>query len=362
LTKLKGDETKKGEDSMNFYNSTHQHYCGIDLHARSLYVCVLSQQGETLLHKEIAAQPEALLSLIEPYLDDLVIGVECMHCWYWIADLCEDQGINFILGHALYMKAIHGGKTKNDRIDSYKIAALIRGGNFPLAYVYPKRMRAARDLLRRRTNLVRHGADLKAHVVNTTSQYNLPPNKVNLKNVCAREQLSKTFNDPLVQRNIDLDIAVLECYHRELSQIEWLLEKQAKQHQPTYFYLLQTIPGIGRILALTILYEIGDIHRFESVQKFASYSRLIKCKAESAGKTYGTQGNKIGNAHLKWAFSEAAVLYLRGNPDAQKLLQRFQKRMSKAKALSALAHKLGRTVYFMLKNEKVFDEQRFLTS
>ncbi|WP_460732237.1 transposase, partial [Nitrincola alkalisediminis] len=98
-----------------------------------------------------------------------------------------------------------------------------------------------------------------------------------------------------------LDIAVLECYHRELSQIEWLLEKQAKQHQPTYFYLLQTIPGIGRILALTILYEIGDIHRFESVQKFASYSRLIKCKAESAGKTYGTQGNKIGNAHLKWA-------------------------------------------------------------
>ncbi len=114
------------------------------------------------------------------------------------------------------------------------------------------------------------------------------------------------------------------------------------------------------MLALTILYEIGDIQRFDSVQKFASYARLVKCKAESAGKSYDTQGNKIGNAHLKWAFSEAAVLYLKGNPKAQRYLQRLQKRMSKAKALSALAHKLGRAVYFMLKNGTVFNEQRFL--
>lgn len=259
------------------------------------------------------------------------------------------------------MRAIHGGKTKNDRIDSYKIATLMRGGNFPLAYVYPKAMRATRDLLRRRTRIVRHGADLKAHVANTTSQYNLPPNRVNLKNVCAREQLRTTFVQPEVQRNIDLDMAILECYARELSQVEWFLEQQAKQHKPVHLHLLRTIPGIGRILALTILYEIGGIRRFDSVQKFASYTRLVKCKAESAGKSYGTQGNKIGNAHLKWAFSEAAVLYLRGNPKAQRYLQRLQKRMNKAKALSALAHKLGRAAYFMLKNEKVFDEQRFLT-
>lgn len=347
---------------MNFYNSTHQHYCGIDLHARSLYVCIINQAGDTLLHKEIPARPESLYNLILPYLDDLVIGVECMHCWYWLSDFCEEQAIPFILGHALYMKAIHGGKTKNDRIDSYKIAALMRGGNFPLAYVYPREMRATRDLLRRRTRIVRHGADLKAHVANTTSQYNLPPNRVNLKNYGAREQLRSTFDQPDVQRNIDLDMNILECYHRELSKLECHLEQQAKRHRPVDFSLLKTIPGIGRILALTILYEVGDIQRFESVQKFASYARLIKCKAESAGKTYGTQGNKIGNAHLKWAFSEAAVLYLRGNPGAQKLLQRFQKRMSKAKALSALAHKMGRAVYFMLKNKKVFDENRFLTS
>ena len=345
---------------MEFYHTTHRHYCGIDLHARSLYLCILDQQGEVLLHKEIKAQPERLLAVIEPFREDLVIGVECMHCWYWIADLCEQEGITFILGHALYMKAIHGGKTKNDRIDSFKIAMLMRGGNFPLAYVYPKAMRATRDLLRRRTRIVRHGADLKAHVVNTTSQYNLPPNKLNLKNANARQQARGLFDQPDVQRNIDLDLALLECYHQELNKLEWHLEQQARQHDPVSLNVLRSIPGIGRILALTILYEIGDIQRFDSVQKFASYARLIKCKAESAGKTYGTQGNKIGNAHLKWAFSEAAVLYLRGNERAQRYLQKLQKRMSKAKALSALAHKLGRTVYFMLRQQRVFDEQRFL--
>ena len=345
---------------MNFYNNTHPYYCGIDLHARSLYVCIIDQTGGTCLHKEISADPDKLLQLLEPYIDNIVVGVECMHCWYWVADFCDDIGVDFILGHALYMKAIHGGKAKNDRIDSFKIANLIRGGNFPLAYVYPKAMRATRDLLRRRMKIVQHGADLKAHVVNTTSQYNLPPNKVNLKNLDAREQLRHTFPEQAVQKNIDLDMVILDCYAEQLSKLEWYIQQQAKQHKPNHFHLLKSVWGIGPILALTIIYEIGDIERFESVQKFASYARLVKCKAESAGKSYGTQGNKIGNAHLKWAFSEAAVLYLRGNEKAQKYLLKLQKRMSKAKALSALAHKLGRCVYFMLKNETVFDEKRFL--
>lgn len=346
---------------MNFYNNTHPYYCGIDLHARSLYVCILDQDGNTCCHKEISATPDKLNDLLEPYIGNIVVGVECMHCWYWISDFCEDIGVDFILGHALYMKAIHGGKAKNDKIDSFKIAKLIRGGNFPLAYVYPKVMRATRDLLRRRMKIVRHGADLKAHVVNTTSQYNLPPNKVNLKDVSAREQLKNTFSDRSVQKNIDLDIVILDCYAEQLGKVEWYIQQQAKQHNPKHFHLLKSVWGIGPILALTIIYEIGDIKRFESVQKFASYARLVKCKAESAGKTYGTQGNKIGNAHLKWAFSEAAVLYLRGNKKAQHYLLTLQKRMSKAKALSALAHKLGRCVYYMLKNETVFDESRFLT-
>lgn len=345
---------------MNFYNNMHPYYCGIDLHTRSLYVCILDQQGNKVLHKEIKATPDKLLQLLEPYIGNIVVGVECMHCWYWVSDFCQEHGIDFILGHALYMKAIHGGKAKNDKIDSFKIASLIRGGTFPLAYVYPSHMRATRDLLRRRMRIMRFGADLKAHVKNTTGQYNLPPNNLNLRYPSAREQMRDLFDDKTIQTNIDLDLNLISDINAQLSKIEWYIEKQAKQHNPVDFYLLNSIPGVGQILALTIIYEIGDIARFDSVQKFASYCRLVKCKAESAGKSYGTQGNKIGNQHLKWAFSEAAVLYLRGNEKAQKYLVKLQKKMSKAKALSALAHKLGRCVYFMLKNKKVFDETRLL--
>ena len=346
---------------MRFYTQTRPYYCGIDLHARSLYVCIVDHNGKNLLHKDIKAAPEPLLKVLTPYLGNLVLGVECMHCWYWIADFCEDHDIEFILGHALYMKAIHGGKAKNDRIDSFKIARLMRGGNFPLAYVYPKEMRATRDLLRRRTKMVRYSAQFKAHVSNTSTQYNqLPPAKGKLRTAVGRDDMADSFDDIAVQRSVDMDVYLVATFDQEIQRVERFVEKLAKQHNQRDLKLLQTIHGIGRILALTILLEIGDIARFDTVQQFASYARLVKCKAESAGKSHGTQGNKIGNGHLKWAFSEAAVTHLKGNPKAQKYLENLQRRMSKAKALSVLAHKLGRCVFFMLKNQQVFDENKFL--
>jgi len=326
-----------------------------------LYVCILDERGEILVHKKIKDSSEELLKLLSPYIGNIVVGAECMHCWYWLSDFCEHHNVDFILGHALYMKAIHGGKTKNDKIDAYKIAKLMRGGNFPLAYVYPKEKRAIRDLLRRRTHAVRHSAELKAFIKNSLSQYNLPvPEKSDLSYTTGRDAMRGYFPNPQVQRSIDMNLRLIEVYDHEVSSIECHVEKLTKHDNGRDYYLLRSLPGVGRVLALTILYEIGSIHRFDSVQKFASYSRLVKCKAESAGKAYGTQGNKIGNAHLKWAFSEAAVLFLKGNPSAQAYLLKLQKRMSKAKALSALAHKLGRCMYFMLKNQTVFDSERFL--
>lgn len=345
---------------MKFYTTLHKYYCGIDLHARLLYVCILDEHGNKVVHQKIKADPLQLHKLLKPYIGQVVVGVECMHCWYWVSDFCREINVEFILGHALYMKAIHGGKAKNDKIDSYKIASLMRGGNFPLAYNYPAETRATRDLLRRRTYVMRHGSELKAHVVNTDSQYNLPAQSLNLKNVSARDGLRHYYDDPVVQRMIALDMNILDCYIRELKHVESFIESKAKEHYGALLNIVRTFPGIGQILALTILYEIGDINRFPSVQQFASYSRLVKCKAESAGKTYGTSGNKIGNGYLKWAFSEAAVLYLRGNDNAKRYLAKLQKRMSKGKALSALAHKIGRCVYFMLRDRQVFDEDKFL--
>src|SRR4029434_5931533 len=127
---------KRGEDLMRFSTNQHRFYCGIDLHARTMYVCILSHDGELLLHRNMPAAPEPFLKAVTPYREGRVVAVACMCTWYWLADLCAEQEIPFVLGHALSMQAIHGGKAKNDKIDSQKIAALLRGGMLPQAYVY----------------------------------------------------------------------------------------------------------------------------------------------------------------------------------------------------------------------------------
>jgi transposase len=351
---------KEGGDLMRFYTNQHPFYCGIDLHARSMYVCILSHEGEIVLHRNMKAAPEPFLKAVAPYRDGLVVAVECIFTWYWLADLCAEEGIPFVLGHALYMKAIHGGKAKNDKIDSHKIAALLRGGMLPQAYVYPAEMRATRDLLRRRTHLMRKRAELLAHVQNTNSQYNLPEIGKKIAYKANREGVAERFADPAVQKNIEVDLALITYYDNLLQDLELSILKTAKQHDANTLYLLQTVPGIGKILSLVLLYEIYDIDRFPRVQDFASYCRLVKCAKESAGKRLGTSGKKIGNAHLKWAFSEAATLFLRHNPDGQRLLARLEKRHGKGKALTILAHKLARAVYYLLKRKTAFDMDMFL--
>ena len=159
---------------MRFYNRQHTYYCGIDLHVKTMYVCILDSAGQALVHRNVPSTPEAFLKIVAPYRDDLVVAAECMFTWYWLADVCAAEGIVFVLGHALAMKAIHGGKAKNDKIDAHKIAVLLRGGMIPTAYVYPAEMRATRDLLRRRMHLMHHRSELLAHMQNTNSQYNLP--------------------------------------------------------------------------------------------------------------------------------------------------------------------------------------------
>ncbi|TVQ21727.1 MAG: IS110 family transposase, partial [Spirochaetaceae bacterium] len=122
---------------MRFYSEQHKFYVGIDLHARQMYVCILDSTGETVFHKNMPTEPARLERILRHFGPDIVIGVECIFTWYWLSDFCRGQCIPFALGHALYMKAIHGGKTKTDKIDSYKIASMLRGGMFPLAYEYP---------------------------------------------------------------------------------------------------------------------------------------------------------------------------------------------------------------------------------
>jgi len=344
---------------MRFYNRQHRHYCGIDLHVKTMYLCILDAAGQVLLHRNLPSTPEAFLEVVGPYRDDLVVAAECMFTWYWLADVCAAEGIPFVLGHALAMKAIHGGKAKNDKIDSHKIAGLLRGGLLPQAYVYPTAMRATRDLLRRRLHLVRKRGQLLTHIQNTRAQYNLPPFAKRLAYPGNRDGVVEHFPDPSVRKSIEVDVALIDHYDALVNDLELTIVREAKRHDADAFHRLRSVPGIGKVLALTILYEIHDVTRFDRVQEFASYARLVKCVHQSAGKKLGTGGAKMGNVHLKWAFSEAAVLFLRHTKDGKKLLAGIEKKHGKGKALSILAHKIGRAVFYMLSRRTVFSMEKF---
>ena len=344
------------------YCVQHKYYCGVDLHARSMYLCILDQEGKVLVHKDLPTDADRFLEVVAPYMEDLVVAVECMFSWYWLADVCQDNGIKFVLGHALYMRAIHGGKAKNDRIDSYKIACLLRGGMIPMAYVYPRKLRATRDLLRRRMYFTRHRAELIAHIRNTSTQYNLDEIEGRLDRSGNWPGVAEHFPAEDVRKSVEADLTMIAHMTQLQGELEWYLEKTARAHDYQSFALLQSVPGIGTIIGLVILYEIDTIERFGRVQQFLSYGRLVKCAHESAGKIRGTGGNKIGNAYLKWAFSEAAVLFLRGNERAQKYVKRLESKHGKGKSLSILAARLARAVYYMLKRKEAFQMDRFFAA
>jgi len=289
-----------------------------------------------------------------------VVSVECIFTWYWLADVCAREKITFVLGHALYMKAIHGGKAKNDKLDSHKIALLLKGGMLPQAYVYPSGMRATRDLLRRRMHLARQRAHLIAHIQNTVHQYNLPALGVRLGKPTERGVVAEQFPFGDTRSMIQLDLNLITFYDQQLNHLERELVKEAKAQDSQMYHLLGSVRGIGKILTLLLLYEIQDIRRFPTQGQFLSYARLVRCPKESASKVVGKSNKKIGNSYLRWAFGEAAVLFLKGNPDAQKWLQKMTSKHGKGKALAILAKKLGITVYAMLTKNQCFDEVKFM--
>jgi transposase len=349
--------------TMRFYSGQHRFYCGVDLHTRTLSLCVLDNAGAIALEVTMPPDPDRLLAALAPYRDGLVVGCECLFAWYWLADLCAAEQIPFVLGHALGLKAIHQGKTKTDRIDAQKLARLLRGGNFTEAYVYPKPLRATRDLLRRRTHLVRQRAALLAHLQMTFLQYNLTPPAQKLCYAANRAGLDlSVFPDPSTRSMLAADLAIVTALYQQNKRLEAELVRTAKVHDPQTFHRLRTVPGVGPVLALILLYEVQSIDRFESEGRFLSYARLVGGVRESAGKSKGTAGRKMGNAHLRWAFSEATCLLLRELPKAKAWLARRERKLGKRRALAALAARLGRTVYHLWRKQEAFDVNRFLAS
>jgi transposase len=351
---------------MKYYTSTTEFNCGIDLHARQMYVCVMDRQGKKLVHTNVKNNDfKFFLKLIEPYRHDLTVCCECMFGWYWLADACHAANLNFVLAHALYVHLIHGGKNKNDRIDSEKLTHLLRSNLIPPSYVYPAERRPLRALLRQRLFYVWSRAELLARI----HSHQLAHNRIPPKRTCStrdpwEEALLAAEDHPLRQLAIKNDMAMIRHYDHQLVQLEEELKRLTKKVACREYALLQTVPGIGENLGLTILYEIGDIERFPTVKDFLSYCRLVKGTVASAGKIKGLRGAKLGNPYLRWAFGEAAVIAKRDHYVLGPLAQRLEAKMNgnKFKANTVVAIKLARAAYFMLKNKTVFDPERLVAA
>jgi transposase len=222
-------------------------------------------------------------------------------------------------------------------------------------------MRETRDLLRRRTYFVRKRADLMTHLQILNSQYNLEPftKKLSFAANRAEMDIAQRFKDVSVQRSAAANLAIIDALDEQIGALELYLTRTAKVDDVQTYHRLQTVPGVGKILGLILLYELHDIKRFDHVGQFLSYARLVRCVHESAGKKVGSGGKKIGNAHLRWAFGEAACLFLRASERARKWKQKQQAQRGEAKALAILAARLGRAVYHLLRKREAFDEERF---
>ncbi len=346
---------------MKYYKTTSEFNCGIDLHGREMYICLVDREGNKLVHTNIKGNDfDFFLKKVEPYRRSLTVCCECTFNWYWLADACENAGMTFVLGHALYMKAIHGGKNKNDRIDSEKIAHLLRTNLIPPAYVYPAAKRPVRGLLRQRMSFVWKRAELLQHVaMHQLAEGKEPVPHTPVDRDPWQERLMTAYaNNPLHQLSAQADLHMIKAYDVMIDKLETELLKITKRDSWKDFTIIQSVPGIGNILGLNILYEMDTVDRFPSVKDFSSYCRLVKGSVASAGKIQGTRGAKLGNPYLRWAFGEAAVLAKRSHSTIRVYAQQLEKKHGKFKGNAILANKLARAIYNMLKSGTSFDMQK----
>lgn len=345
---------------MHFKNIHADHYAGIDVHPNRSQVCVMDKTGKIMLNRNFQNSISNLTNLIQPYQDNIAVGCESTYTYYWLADGCAESDIPFYLGHALYMKAISGNKQKNDPLDAQTIANLLRTNYFPEAYPYPRAMRPTRDLLRRRHRLVSIRSEAISHIKMTAHQYAIDNiGSMNLKLPAEQEATISIFNTLDLGHMIQSDLDIIRTLDPVIEDIEKHIRVSAINHNPKDYALLQTVPGIGDMLSMVILYETHDISRFRRHQNYASYSRVVRCDRTSSGKKVDRKNQKIGNPYLKWAFSAVIV---RGQ--SSKLISKYNKRLEskygRARARARMAHKFCKAVYYMLKNGTAFDENQFV--
>ncbi len=330
-------------------------YSGIDLHSNNHVLTIVDEQDKKVLEKRLPNKLEVTLNCLMPYQEEIVgIAVESTYNWYWLVDGLMEAGYDLHLVNTAAVKQYEGMKHTDDHYDAFHLAHLLRLGILPTGYIYPKEQRAIRDLLRKRSLLVRHKT---AHTLSAQSLHTRMTGRKASSNVIQRPTAESIYLPSLSSTNRKLEmqanLRMIKALHQQIIEIEKVVMAQIKL-SPS-FLGLKRVPGIGDILGLTIMLETGEISRFPSAGHYASYCRAVKSRKVSNGKKKGEGNRKNGNKYLGWAYVEAANHMIRYCDAGKRFFQRKLAQRNRAVAVKATANKLARACYYVMRDQALFE-------
>ncbi|MCD6486626.1 MAG: IS110 family transposase [Syntrophobacterales bacterium] len=336
-------------------------YAGIDLHSTNNYIGIINDKDQRLFKKRLPNDLDVVLSALEPFQQDLHgIVVESTYNWYWLVDGLQDHGYTIHLANPSAIKQYEGLKHTDDQWDLFWLAHLLRLKILPEGYVYPKEERPVRDLLRRRTMLVRQRT---THILSLQSMItrNLGINMTgNAIKRLTGDDAEELFKDPCLVLAATNNISVMKFLTERIRLIEQSVLSRVKLREE--FAPLLTLPGIGKILGLTIMLEVDNINRFPKVGNYSSYCRCVKSERISNGKKKGAGNTKNGNKYLSWAYVEAVHHAIRLYPYAKSFYQRKKAQTNGIVAVKALSNKLCRASYYVMRDQVPFDKEKLFRS
>lgn len=332
-------------------------FCGIDLHSNNSVVVITDEMDKVLASRRCPNDLSKIVAVLEPHRAEMAgVVIESTYNWYWLADGLMAAGYEVKLANTVAMKRYDGLKHSGDEDDAAHLAHLLRLGILPTGYIHPPCERGLRDLARKRIQLVRSRT---AHVLAVENILARELGATLSSNVIKRltaEQVSRFELSADVALAVKSNVAVIEVLNREVERLEARLLESVRL-RPEYA-LLKSIPGIGEVLAIVIMLETGDIGRFAEVGNFASYARCVDSARYSNGKKKGEGNTRNGNAYLVWAFIEAANFARRFSDEARRFFDKKKAKTNSVVATKALAHKLARASYHILKEKQPFDVKR----
>lgn len=332
-------------------------YAAIDLHSNNSVLAIIDETDTPLRQRRLANDLPAILKELEPFREDIAgIVVESTYNWYWLVDGLKAHGYRLHLANTVAVPQYAGLKYSGDESDARHLAHLLRLGILPEGYIYPHQDRPVRDLLRRRFQLVRMAVGLMLSIQSSWARHTGQCLSANGLRQLTPEQIEQTFPDVSVRFGILTHLQIWCTIQEQVRQEEqWIVASRTRRQEQ---HALRSIPGIGSILSLTIALETGDIRRFASVGDYASYCRMVKSERLSNGKKKGQGNRKCGNRYLCWAWIEAAHFALRYSPLIKRWYDRKCGKRHKVIAIKAVAHKLARAGYHLLRDGGTFDVKR----